>query len=313
MRKSSMFLSILLSACAATSATAQVSFSVRTPTVSIGIHVPLYPTLVRVPGYPVYYAPQMESNYFFYDSVYWIYYDDNWYASSWYNGPWELVDPDFVPLYILRVPVRYYRQPPVYFHSWFVDAPPRWGDHWGNRWEQRRSGWDRWDRRSVPTPAPLPSYQRQYSGDRYPQGEQQHTLRNRHYTYQPRDAFVRQSFQSRRAQSAPATPAVRDRRQPLDMTREQSTEQQRRAPQREQSSPTQAPPIPQPPQQQRRQAEQTEQPARQHNPSPPNSNNHERGSKDDESDKHPKREHKPKQENDRGQGGRDQSRQQDRR
>ena len=48
--------------------------------------------------------------------------------------------------------------------GWRADAPPRWGDHWGNDWQQRRSGWDRWDHRIAPAPAPLPVYQRRYSG-----------------------------------------------------------------------------------------------------------------------------------------------------
>ena len=35
-----------------------------------------------------------------------------------------------VPLFILRVPVRYYRQPPVYFREWRSNAPPGlWGEH----------------------------------------------------------------------------------------------------------------------------------------------------------------------------------------
>ena len=131
--------------------------------------------------------------------LYWVYQYDNWYASSWYNGPWWLVQPDVVPLFILRIPVRYYRQPPVYFHGWQSNAPPRWGDHWGYEWEQRRSGWDRWNRGSAPTPAPLPVYQRQYSGDRYPrQVEQQDELLQRNYRYQPRDPIVQQHYQERR-------------------------------------------------------------------------------------------------------------------
>ena len=132
-------LGLLLSSVASA---AQVSIGIGFPNVSIGINVPAYPRLVRVPGYPVYYAPQLQANFFFYDSLYWVYQDDNWYASSWYNGPWGLVSPDAVPVYILRIPVRYYRQPPAYFHGWRADAPPRWGDHWGRDWEQRRSGWD---------------------------------------------------------------------------------------------------------------------------------------------------------------------------
>lgn len=181
--------------CLASSAAAQVSIGIGLPNVSIGINLPLFPQLDLVPGYPVYYAPQVNGNYFFYDGMYWVYQNDNWYASSWYNGPWGLVHPYYVPLFILRIPVSYYRQPPAYFRGWRPNAPPRWGQHWGRGWEQRRSGWDRWNRGSAPTPAPLPVYQRQYSRDRYPQVEQQQALRTRQYNYQPRETAVRQHFQ----------------------------------------------------------------------------------------------------------------------
>ena len=186
------------------SATAQVSVGIGLPGVSIGINLPVYPELVPVPGYPVYYAPRVNSNYFFYDGMYWVYQSDNWYASSWYNGPWGLVVPEAVPLYVLRVPVRYYRRPPPYFHGWQADAPPRWGDHWGNEWKQRRGDWDHWDRHSAPPRAPLPTYQRQYSGNRYPPAEQQPVLQGQKYKYQPHDPVVQQHYQTQRTQAAPA-------------------------------------------------------------------------------------------------------------
>jgi hypothetical protein len=181
-----------------TSAGAQVSVGIGFPGVQIGIHVPVYPELVVVPGYPVYYDPRADSNYFFYDGVYWVYQGDTWYASSWYDGPWYVVHPERVPLYVLRVPVRYYRRPPPYFRGWHADAPPRWGDHWGRGWERRRSGWDRWDRRSIPRPAPLPVYQREYSGDRYPHArEQQHSIGFTQYRYRPRESAAREHFPQR--------------------------------------------------------------------------------------------------------------------
>jgi len=184
----------------ATHSGAQVSIGIGLPHVSIGINLPVFPHLVVVPGYPVYYAPRLEANYFFYDGMYWVYQDDYWYASSWYNGPWWLVGPEVVPVFILRIPVRYYRRPPAYFHGWRHDAPPHWNEHWGREWEHRRSGWDRWDRRAAPKPAPLPVYQRQYSKDRYPkQVEQQRELHNQKYRYQPHDPVVRQHFQEQRA------------------------------------------------------------------------------------------------------------------
>jgi hypothetical protein len=193
--------------CSITSAAAQLSIGVALPGVSIGINMPVYPQLVRVPGYPVYYAPHARANYFFYDGMYWVFRGDHWYASSWYNGPWGLVAPEFVPLFVLRIPVRYYPQPPVYFHGWRSDAPPRWGEHWGNEWEQRRPGWDNWNRSSVYTPAPLPAYQRQYSGSRYPRVEQQQQLQTRNYRYQPQEAVAQQHFQAQRppAAAAPST------------------------------------------------------------------------------------------------------------
>jgi len=195
---------LCLAWCSATTAQAQVS-------VSIGINFPVYPELVPVPGYPVYYAPQARSNYFFYDGMYWVYQRDNWYASSWYNGPWWAVDPEAVPLFILRVPVRYYRQPPTYFRGWRPDAPPRWGDHWGRDWDQRHRGWGNWDRRAVPPPAPLPTFQRQYSGNRYPPAEQQQALQSRNYRYEPREPVVQQRYQAQRAQVPPAAhPAPRE-------------------------------------------------------------------------------------------------------
>ena len=186
-----------------TSAEAGVSIGIGLPNVSIGINLPLYPQLVAVPGYPVYYAPGVDANYFFYDGMYWVYQNDNWYASSWYNGPWGFVEPEVVPLFVLRVPVRYYRQPPHYFRGWQSNAPPRWGQHWGRGWEQRHSGWNRWNRASVPRRAPLPTYQKQYSGDRYPRAEQQHSVRSERYRYQPRDRAVRQHLQRQGVQADP--------------------------------------------------------------------------------------------------------------
>jgi len=191
--------------CSVASAAVQVSIGIGLPNVSIGINLPAYPELVVVQGYPVYYAPRLEANLFFYDGMYWVYQNDNWYESTWYNGPWWLVGPEIVPVFILRIPVRYYRQPPAYFLGWRLDAPPRWGDHWGRDWEQRRSGWDRWNRGAAPAPAPLPAYQRQYSGGRYPrQVEQQQELHKQNYRYQPRDPVVRQHYQEQAVQRAPA-------------------------------------------------------------------------------------------------------------
>ena len=98
-------IALALSILPATALHAQVSVGIQIglPGVQIGVNMPSYPTLVPVPGYPVYYDPQASSNYFFYDGLYWVYSGDNWYASSWYNGPWGSVDPVGVPLFMVLV------------------------------------------------------------------------------------------------------------------------------------------------------------------------------------------------------------------
>jgi len=198
MRKFVIVLSMLFIPVYAAHAEVGVGIGISVPGVSIGINMPAYPRLVRVPGYPVYYDPRVNFNFFFYDGLYWVFQGDNWYASSWYDGPWDLVEPYYVPLYVLRVPVRYYRMPPPYFRGWHADAPPRWGEHWGRDWEQHRKGWDQWDRRSVPRPAPLPTYQRGFTGDRYPHEEIQPTIRSKKYRYQPREPVTQQYYQQQR-------------------------------------------------------------------------------------------------------------------
>ena len=230
-------------AASITPARAQLTIGIGLPELRIGINLPVYPELVRVPGYPVYYAPQLDSNYFFYDGMYWVYLNDSWYASSWYNGPWGIVDSMDVPVYLLRTPVRYYRHPPAYFQGWQEDAPPRWGDHWGRDWQRQHSGWDHWNRASEPAPAPLPSYQRQYSSDRYPSAEQQRVLHGQNYRYQPHDPVVRQRYRASEApkgatESQPRQPS-QERRPPQDQQSQnqqrQQQDQQKRQKQEQQS------------------------------------------------------------------------------
>ncbi len=196
MRRLILSLSLLLLPLGAPRADVHVSVGVgiAVPGVSIGIRVPAYPRLVRVPDYPVYYDPRLDVNLFFYDGLYWVFNDDDWYVSDWYDGPWRLVARVDVPVYLLRVPVRYYRRPPPYFHDWGVDRPPRWDEHWGRDWAEHRNGWDVRTHRPPP-PAPLPYYQRQYSGEHYPRGpEEQGVIRNEHYRYQPRDPASRAHY-----------------------------------------------------------------------------------------------------------------------
>ena len=246
MRYVLVILSFLLFYPTLSSAETRIGIGIAVPGLSIGINMPAYPRLTPIPGYPVYYDPYAESNYFFYDGMYWSLWGDNWYASSWYNGPWYMVEPDYVPLFILRIPVRYYRHPPAYFRGWNRNEPPRWGTHWGRGWEEHRRGWDKWDHRYVPRPAPLPSYQRNYTGSRYPHAiEQQNTLRSEHYRYEPRDSGTRRYFQQRGQQRQPPQQQQQrlqqqkqiQQRQPPQQRQQQQRQQQQRQIQKNQRQP----------------------------------------------------------------------------
>jgi hypothetical protein len=232
-------------------AEAQVTLQIGLPSVTIGFEQVEYPQLIAVPGYPVYYDPNATTNYFFYDGLYWVYEGDTWYASSWFNGPWDVVEPEGVPFFILRVPVNYYRQPPRYFRSWRADEAPHWGERWGQDWERQRSGWDRWDRRSTPPAAPLPAYQRQYAGSRYPRADQQQTLRSQNYRHDSSDAAVTRVHQAQVQRAAqPAAPAKEPGRaataQPPRQERPQAREQHDQAPPPKKAPPPERPQASQP-------------------------------------------------------------------
>lgn len=190
----------------------------------VGIQVRAYPELVLVPDYPVYYAPGLDANYFFYDDLFWVFVEERWYSGTWYNGPWTHVVADYVPVYVLSVPVYYYRRPPAYFHAWRSSEAPRWGERWGREWEARHPGWNQ--RPADARPAPRPDYQRRYSGSRYPRPEQQRRLHGQYYSHRPRDVVAHPPHPSpaqRREQ------AQEQRREPGEAARREAQQERREA------------------------------------------------------------------------------------
>lgn len=177
-----LLLSLLTAGCIYYPATVQVAG----PGATMRFSVRDYPDLVPVTGLPVYYAPGVQANYFFYDGLYWVYEDDNWYASTWFDGPWSYVRVDVVPVVVLHIPVYYYRRPPRWFAAWHANEPPHWDQHWGAGWEQRHPDWRRLPP-VLPPLAPRPDYQRDYGGHRYPAPDRQRELHHQNYRYTPRD------------------------------------------------------------------------------------------------------------------------------
>jgi hypothetical protein len=101
--------------------------------VNIGINLGAPPPLVVIPGVGVQYAPSLPDNYFFYGGQYYVFSNGGWYASRYYNGPWIVVAPAYVPRPILAVPIRYYHRRPSEWSHWHRDGPPHWAPAWGRR------------------------------------------------------------------------------------------------------------------------------------------------------------------------------------
>ena len=96
--------------------------------IDIGIGVPPIvlttpPSLVVVPGTPVYYAPDVSANVFFYKGRYYTVANGVWSMAPAYGGPWAVIQIGQVPAPVVAVPVEYYKIPPGQLKK---HGPPPW-------------------------------------------------------------------------------------------------------------------------------------------------------------------------------------------
>ena len=109
-----------------------LSVGMRIDSLNLGIRIGEEPRLVVVPGTPVYEAPSLPYNYFYYNGGYYLYREGAWFWGASYNGPWTVISIEQVPRPILRVPVEHYRERPEH---WKRGGPPPWAT--AQRHEQR--------------------------------------------------------------------------------------------------------------------------------------------------------------------------------
>ena len=87
------------------------------------------PRMVLVPRSPVYWAPSLPYNFFYYEGRYWTYHEGGWFWSASVRGPWGQVAIGAVPRPVLAVPVAYYRVPPGHAKHHHGGGPPPWAGH----------------------------------------------------------------------------------------------------------------------------------------------------------------------------------------
>ena len=137
MRKKLLVLCLAFCAAgAALPAAAQLSIGFGAPGVSIGINVPVYPQLVRGAGISGVLRAAGQLELFLLRRRVLGLPGRQLVLELLVQRTVDAGDPEYVPAYVLRVPVRYYRAPPVYFRGWRANAPPRWDQHWGPQWSQ---------------------------------------------------------------------------------------------------------------------------------------------------------------------------------
>lgn len=121
---------VLLTVAAAllVTATSATALDVK---INIGLGVPPLvltapPQLVMVPGTPVYYAPDVSANLFFYKGRYYTVANGVWSRVSAYSGPWVVIQLGQVTAPVVAVPVEYYKIPPGQLKK---HGPPPWAGH----------------------------------------------------------------------------------------------------------------------------------------------------------------------------------------
>ncbi len=103
-----------------------IGISIETPPPAPAVMIATPPSLVVVPGTPVYYAPSLSVNFFFYRGHYYTFHEGAWFYAPAYRGPWTFVPLERVPQPVLAVPVAYYKVPPGH---WKKGGPPPWAGH----------------------------------------------------------------------------------------------------------------------------------------------------------------------------------------
>ncbi|MFA5839562.1 MAG: hypothetical protein WC890_02765 [Candidatus Margulisiibacteriota bacterium] len=110
----------LLVICSIGTAKAEVNVTINIGPPPIVVEAP--PELVMIPQTEIYFVPGVSYDVFFYNGYWWSPRGDRWYRSSQYNGSWVIVNRNYVPSHIIKVPknyrVVYQKVRPISYTQW---------------------------------------------------------------------------------------------------------------------------------------------------------------------------------------------------
>ena len=124
---------------------AGINVDINVPLPDIAVAGP--PAMVVVPGAYVYFAPDVETDLFFYHGYWYRPYQGGWYSSLGYNGPWGRITIGNVPPPLVSLRPGYRNLPPGYKRMPYTVVQRYW-----RQWEEERY-WDSYQR-SDEHPAP---------------------------------------------------------------------------------------------------------------------------------------------------------------
>jgi len=84
---------------------ANVNFNVNLGPPPIMVEEP--PEVVMMPQTGIYFVPGISFDVFFYNGYWWSPRGDRWYRSNRYNGSWVVVERNYVPAHLYKVPRNY--------------------------------------------------------------------------------------------------------------------------------------------------------------------------------------------------------------
>jgi hypothetical protein len=80
------------------------------------------PELIMMPGLRIYFVPSYSFDIFYYDGYWWSPRGNSWYRSRSHSGPWGVIQRNYVPAPLFRVPRDYRsvykKERPVRFGEW---------------------------------------------------------------------------------------------------------------------------------------------------------------------------------------------------
>ncbi len=114
---------------------AEINLNVTIPLPGLGIAAP--PAMMVIPGAYIYFAPDVETDLFFYRGYWYRPYRGEWYYSAEFSGPWGRVAIGNVPSPLVNLPPDYRQVPTGHERMPYGMVKKNW-----KRWEEERY-WDR--------------------------------------------------------------------------------------------------------------------------------------------------------------------------